>query len=77
MSDTYPEIGRAIRGLCQTCNMAGLIRERDVPWTGPRSLDGTANDIQTAMQCVTCFETPLGVFTQNQTHKRLPKEEYR
>lgn len=65
---------------CQQCSMIGVLRPKrtEIPPTeyNPVAERGDG-DLRSYVLCITCFETPIGVRSENQEHKRLPDDEYR
>jgi hypothetical protein len=57
-----------LRGICQQCKFYGLVQPKDVVEEGTKIVEKRV--------CLTCFYTPAGMPSENQTHKRLPEEEY-
>lgn len=55
------------RGICQNCDMRGLLMPRVmVPDSESAAITGiTQDDARTLMVCITCYETPAGVKSEN------------
>jgi len=66
--------GEPVRwGVCQLCRLSGLLRDKYVVGPGNVNDSGPIPEIKV---CVTCYHAPTGLLSDNQTHQRLPKEEY-
>ena len=67
---------------CELCGFLGIPYKRMLPIDNskvtlkPASSDGNEIELKKAHICLTCFETPMGVLSDNQTHKRLDQREY-
>jgi hypothetical protein len=69
------------QGKCENCKFMGvLVHAANFVTKG--ALDALASDPngqifgRTMFVCVTCFETPMGMFSPNLVHERLPDAEY-
>lgn len=63
---------------CDMCGMRGVCREKHaIRYDDTMSATATADEaIPKLMLCMTCFDTPAGVKSDNEKHKRLAPEEY-
>lgn len=76
------DLNRMRLGRCMNCRMRGtlvskpMVRPADVSSLDPANCSEDPKAIATILVCVTCFETPAGIRSENLEHQRLPKEEY-
>lgn len=69
------------RGPCDNCKMRGILFRKAFvqPMTSfelPAESDLSA-ELPILDLCITCFETPQGIVSDNLKHQRLPEDEYR
>ena len=60
-------------GVCQNCTLSGFVRKKYV--VGPGAVNANT-DVPEISVCVTCYDAPTGILSDNQTHKRLAEKEY-
>lgn len=66
-------------GKCQACLFMGVLLRK--PFLSPDDLNSISGDVSDALPvldlCLTCFGTPMGFYSENRLHLRLPEAEYK
>jgi hypothetical protein len=63
-------------GFCRSCGMAGLLQPKVVIDASDPRETYDSGDVPRMLICITCFDTPTGLKSENVTHKRLAAKEY-
>lgn len=64
-------------GSCDNCGMRGILFRKVIIKPNEVGEAPTLEDLPVLDVCITCFETPTGVKSENLRHERLPEAEYK
>lgn len=70
------DLSKCHTGPCQNCKMRGILYRK--PFVKTRMLvdEPVAENLPVMTLCISCFETPAGMVSENLRHERLPAEGY-